>query len=384
MTTTSRTLLARRLVVVTGKGGVGKTTVAAALGLSAARRGLRTIVVEVGERRHLAELLADPDMQTSNAKAAGVAASGVAAAGAHPAAAAGTHPAAAASTHPAAAAGTHPAAAAGANPARAASATATGVVVQLDERLWNLSIDPDRVLADWLRALGGRVSARVLLSSSTFQYFVAAAPGAREMLSMVKVWELTDIGDTPHGSRRRPGGERYDLVILDAPATGHALAMLRAPRTFAGLARVGPIAAQARAVDALLRDRERCGYVAVTHGTEMAVSETLQLQGSLHEELGRELDLVVFNAALPRRFVEQELQRIATLSATLSERHPVGGAAALAATAVHERARLQNNQLARLRRRRLPLIRLPFLFRARLDKTALQLLADRLARALEG
>jgi anion-transporting ArsA/GET3 family ATPase len=312
-------LLQRKLIVVAGKGGVGKTTVAGALGLLAARRGVRTIVVEVGDRQHLPALLDRPD------------------------------------------------------------APATGVEVALAEDLWSLSIDPDRVLADWLKALGGRVSARVLLSSSTFQYFVAAAPGAREMLSMVKVWGLTGAGGVKYDRERRGGARSYELVILDAPATGHALAMLASPRTFAGLARVGPIAAQAREVSELLRDPERSGYVAVAQGSEMSVSETLQLQAGLHEELGRELDAVVFNAAMPRRFDERELERIAAVDST----HPAAGAAVLAAGAVHERARLQNNQLARLRRRKLRVLRVPFVFQAQLDAAALEGIAARLGRGLD-
>ncbi len=314
-------LLQRKLIVIAGKGGVGKTTVAGALGLLSARQGVRTIVVEVGERRHLPALLNRGEASRAMAQ--------------------------------------------------------TGVEVEIEEGLWSLSIDPDRVLADWLKALGGRVSARVLLSSSTFQYFVAAAPGAREMLSMVKVWGLTGAGGSKY-DRGRDDGKGYGLVILDAPATGHALAMLSSPHTFAGLTRVGPIAGQAREVSGLLRDPERSGYVAVAHGTEMAVSETLQLREGLHEELGRELDAVVFNAALPRRFSEQELQRIAAVDGN----HPAGRAAVLAAKAVHERAREQNNQLARLRRRKLRVLRVPFVFQARLDATTMDGIADRLERGL--
>ncbi len=69
--------------------------------------------------------------------------------------------------------------------------------VELQERLWSISIDPDRALLEWLQALGGRVSGRILASSGTFQYFAAAAPGAKELVSMVKIWELT------RGERRR-------------------------------------------------------------------------------------------------------------------------------------------------------------------------------------
>jgi hypothetical protein len=309
-------LLARRLIVVTGKGGAGKTTIATALGLLAARQGRRTLVAEVGERQHIPGLLGRPE------------------------------------------------------PAQA------GIEVDLAPGLSGISIDPDRALADWLRALGGRVSARVLLSSNTFQYFVAAAPGAREVLSMVKLLELSENEDRP-GRKRK--GDAYDLVILDAPATGHALALLSSPRTFAGLARVGPIAAQTRLVSDLLKDPERSGYVAVAQGTEMAVAETLELREGLHSELGRELDLVVANAALPRRFDERELSRIAAVSGS----HPTTRAASVAAHAVHQRGRAQNNQLARMRRHHEHVLRVPFVFAAGLDEAALQRLADRLERELD-
>jgi anion-transporting ArsA/GET3 family ATPase len=309
-------LLDRRLIVVTGKGGVGKSTIAAALGLLAVRQGRRAIVVEVGERQRLPAMLGREQ------------------------------------------------------------ASDPGQEVQLGEALSSLSIDPDRVLAEWLRALGGRVSARVLMSSSTFQYFVAAAPGAREILSMVKVFELTEERREARGRRRERAG--HELVILDAPATGHALAMLSSPQTFAALARVGPIASQSRHVSELLEDPERTGYLAVAQGTEMAVSETLQLRERLHEQLGRELDAVVLNAMLPRRFDEWERRRIATLDAG----HPALRAAMLAAHTVHERARVQHNQIARLRRRGLRVLGIPFLFQAELDRAALERIAVRLQRGL--
>ncbi len=100
----------------------------------------------------------------------------------------------------------------------------------------SISIDPDQALLEWLQALGGRVPGRLLASSGTFQYFAAAAPGAKEIVSMVKIWQLT------RGAAKRRGG--YDLVIVDAPATGHALGMLGSPGTFGAIARVGPIAGQ--------------------------------------------------------------------------------------------------------------------------------------------
>jgi hypothetical protein len=357
--------LERKLIVVTGKGGVGKTTVSAALGLLGARRGLRTIVVEV---------------------TGGEAASD----------AAGTDRLSALLGH--------------------SEPPPRGVEVELQEgSLWGLSIDRDRVLAEWLRAVGGRMPARVLISSSSFQYLIAAAPGAREMLSMIKVWELaqgrrpTEDRSANRGSRTKSsaqGAQDYDLVVLDAPASGHALAMLRSPQTFAAIARVGPVARQSGQVHELLADPTRSAYVAVTQATEMGVTETLELREGLRRELDRELHAVVINGALPRRFEGDELQRITALSSALTggaapgttngarrasgetaTGETVAHAAVRAALSVHERARTQQRQIARLRRgngtsESQLVLRVPFLFRTELDLDAVRRIADQLERGL--
>jgi anion-transporting ArsA/GET3 family ATPase len=326
-------LLERKLLVVTGKGGVGKTTVAAALGLLAAARGLRAIVVEVGDQARLPELFGisghDPGLET-----------------------------------------------------------------KLQDGLWSISIDPDRALLEWLQTLGGRVSGRVLASSSTFQYFTAAAPGAKELVSMVKIWELTQ------GERWRRRASGYDLVILDGPATGHALGMLYSPQTFGAIARVGPIAGQAQKVRALLESPARTSYLAVAQGTEMAVTETLELTDGLQRHLGRELDAVIVNSILPQRFTSAELQEISQLNgherASVRNRSTgspkqravetgntaVVRSAALAARAVHDRARFQHNQVARLRRRHFEVLGVPFIFTAELDLPAVRRIAEHLGRSL--
>jgi anion-transporting ArsA/GET3 family ATPase len=345
-------VLDRDLLVVTGKGGVGKTTLATALGLLAAERGRRTIVVEVGAQGRLPALFGLPQ-------------------------------------------------------------PSPGAEIELQGGLWNLSLDPDRALLEWLQALGGRVSGRILASSGTFQYFAAAAPGAKELVSMVKIWELTQ------GKRWRGHGRGYDLVVLDAPATGHALGMLDSPRTFGAIARVGPIAGQAQRLRELLEDPTRSGYLAIAQGTEMAITETLELQDRLHRQLGRDLHAVVVNGVLPQRFSAPELARLTLLA---SENHKGSGgpteettprstanveragegsargrkgaraaantpdeltrSAVVAAHAAHDRARFQHNQLARLRRRKFDVLRVPFQFTAELDLPAIRRIAQQLKRSV--
>jgi Anion-transporting ATPase len=311
-------LLDRKLLVLTGKGGVGKTTVSAALGLLAAERGLRTIVVEMGQQRRLAELFGVIPVQK-------------------------------------------------------------GAETKLRQNLWSVSIDPDRALLEWLQSLGGRVSGRVLASSGTFQYFAAAAPGAKELISMVTIWKLTE---GRRGAGKRPGG--YDLVILDAPATGHALGMLHSPQTFGAIARVGPIASQTRQVGELLSNPARSGYLAVALPTEMAVTEALELQDGLRRQIDRSLDAVIVNGTLPRRFSAAELDRIDDLDGTglADGSDSVTRSAALAARAAHDRASFQHNQLARLRRRDFEVHPVPFLFVAELDLPAVERIAGYLSKQI--
>ena len=122
---------------------------------------------------------------------------------------------------------------------------------------------------------------------------------------MVKVCEL-DLRQA-RSARRRDAGSPYDLVVLDAPATGHALAMLRSPQTFAAIVRVGPdLAEQARRVRELLEDPQRCGYVAVTHAdARWRSARRSSWRTGLRPELGRDFDAVVVNGTLPRRFTRE-------------------------------------------------------------------------------
>jgi anion-transporting ArsA/GET3 family ATPase len=284
-------------VVVTGKGGVGKTTVAAALGLVAARRGMRTIVAEVARRDDVSRALGGEGIQEE----------------------------------------------------------------ELAPGLHHVSIDPERAMELYLANQLPPALADVLASSRTFTYLAAATPGMRELLTVGKVWELAQE------NRRTPGAHAYDLVVLDAPATGHGVAVLSAPRTFAQVARVGRIARQGRTIDAMVSDPARTGVVAVARPEEMPVNETLALQDALRAEIGIGLGLVVANGMLPQRFSAADARSLEAAPDSPEVR---------AARHAHARAASQRAQLRRLRRgARAPVATLPFVF----DGDHL----DRLARELE-
>ena len=197
-----------------------------------------------------------------------------------------------------------------------------------------------------------------------FSYLVAATPGLRELLTVGKVWELAQP------DRRTPGAHPYDLVILDAPATGHGVAVLEAPGTFADAARVGPVARQGRRIHEMLADPGQTAVVAVATPAEMPVNETLQLQGALGAPLGQRLAAVVVNGVLPQRFTRAEVARVA------------GTRAGRAVTAEAARCRSQRGQLQRLRRG-LPGVEvhtLPFLFEPELGSADLRRLAAQVVR----
>jgi anion-transporting ArsA/GET3 family ATPase len=287
---------------------VGKTTVAAALGIVAARRGLRTIVAEVAARDDVSRAL-------------------------------GTDPA------------------------------GPETESRLGEHLHHISIDPQDALEEYLsERLPSGLLADVLARSRVFGYLAAATPGMRELLTVGKVWELAQE------ARRTPGGRPYDLVVLDAPATGHGVAILEAPRTFADVARVGPIHRQGRTIDAMLSDPDRTGVVAVARPEEMPVNETLSLQDVLRERMGLPLGLVVANGVVPDRYDDEE-------AAALEDHR--GHPAVAVALAARETARAQRAQVDRLRRGvDARLVRLPLVFAPDLGHEALGELADRLERVL--
>ena len=197
---------------------------------------------------------------------------------------------------------------------------------------------------------------------------MAAAPGAKELITIAKVWELTQP------SRWDSRNRTYDLVVVDAPASGHGLAMLTTPRTFGEIARVGPIRRQAFKVRDLLSDPEQTGYVAVALPEEMPVNETLELERRLPEAVGSQLEAIVVNGMWPERFSAGDAETL---------RAAGDGTIVQAALTSYERARAQRSHLRRLRRAAdAHVVTLPYLFEGELGLPEYERLARDLARKL--
>jgi anion-transporting ArsA/GET3 family ATPase len=214
-----------------------------------------------------------------------------------------------------------------------------------------------------------RAMASLLYRSNLFSYLAAATPGLQEVVSIGKAYELT------LDERRAPGaGRTYDIVIVDAPATGHGIGFLEAPGTFRRIARGGPLADQASRIERTITDRDASGVGIVASPEEMAVNESAELAAGL-EEAGVAIEELYVNGLVPERFTASELERIR------SAREQRPSAALDAAIAEAERARAQRAELARLRTvlPDVPVHEIPFLFTPELGLAELRSIAEVIA-----
>jgi anion-transporting ArsA/GET3 family ATPase len=302
-------LLDKKLVFVTGKGGVGKSTISIALGLAAAARGKRAIVCEVSSQENASKLFKKGEVGFNE--------------------------------------------------------------VEVAENLWAISIDPDESMREYvLLQLKVRAMRDLLMRSRLFNYLAAATPGLKELVTIGKIWELAQ------GDRKVKKGRQYDLVIVDAPATGHGIGFLQTPRTFAGIARVGPIHSQAQELDRFITDHDTTGVAIVSIPEEMPVNESASLEETLTKEVGVAVDRVYMNAMYPERFDKGDAGQ---LEKALGSAEGGARAAVNAALSQYRRARTQRAQLQRLKRRvSSPVKTLPYIFKPQLDVSSLERLAGAL------
>jgi anion-transporting ArsA/GET3 family ATPase len=315
-------ILEKRLIFVTGKGGVGKSTVAAALGVAAVRRGKRTIVCEVAQQERISRVF----------QRQGV----------------GYHE------------------------------------TEVAPDLYAFSIDPQRALEEYLQLqIRVRPLYELMFKNRIFTYFAAATPGLRELVTIGKVWELAQL------DRKVKQGSKYDLVIVDAPATGHGLGLLRTPKTFGDIARVGPIKRQADTVYRFITDRRLTSVCAVAWPEEMPVNETLELQRNLNADLGMSLDRIIMNGIYPKLLSDAEAETVRQRYEREVSRNGRNGidvvrrAALRAALSEHMRSASHHEQVRRLEQGAgQDVLELPFLFEPAIDMAALETLADSMEKAL--
>jgi anion-transporting ArsA/GET3 family ATPase len=312
-------LLSRRLVVLTGKGGVGKSVVGAALAVAARERGKRVLLVEVAAPVEAARLFGGPP-----------------------------------------------------SPGRETEAL---------PGLFTVNLDPAAVMDEYVRhVVKLEMLVRRILGSPIYRRFFAAAPGLKELMVLGKIMVLEEA------RARLSQRPQWDLVVVDAPATGHGLAFLKVPLAASAAVPVGPIGHNARRVLAMLRDPGRTALVVVAIPEEMAVVEAVQFHRLAAGEIGMEPAAIVLNGCHERRFTDEdeaEVLRLTTEGADGELEPDVPLPAALrAARRQIRRRKLTRFYQARLRRTLdTPLVALPFLFREALGLEDVRLLARKLEAA---
>lgn len=305
-----------RVVIVAGKGGVGKTTVTAALARAAARQGRRALIVEVEGKSGLASMYGAEDLGYDEVTLA-----------------------------------------------EADDPPGSG-----DVRARTLT--PDEAMLEYLESHGLSRVAKRLVSSGAIDTLATAAPGIKDILVLGKVKQLERETDV-------------DLIVLDAPAAGHAITFLRAARGLLDAVRVGPIHNQAAEVMEMLTDAERCQVVLVTLPEETPVNELIETAYNLEDQVGVALGPVVVNGLYPDRPGLAIDPVTAAAEAGVGLRAGEAEALTAAADFRRHRVQLQTEQVARLADQLpLPQLRLPFLFGAELGPAELDLLADRLVEQL--
>ncbi|HVI96692.1 MAG TPA: ArsA-related P-loop ATPase, partial [Anaeromyxobacter sp.] len=210
-------LLGRRLVIVTGKGGVGKSTVSAALALLAARSGKRVLVCEVNAQERVAPLLGAPPSGSE--------------------------------------------------------------IREAIPRVFTVDVTPHDAMRQYgLMVLRFKTIYDAVFENRLVRYFLRVIPGLAELVMLGKIlWEAK--------SEER-GAPRWDLVIVDAPATGHAVQLLRVPQTLLDTVPAGPLRSDATWMQELLVDPVRTALAIVTLPEEMPVNEAIELDAQVRGLLG--------------------------------------------------------------------------------------------------
>jgi len=127
--------------------------------------------------------------------------------------------------------------------------------------------------------------ARRLVSNELFRSFFQAAPGLRELACLVKVRRFLN-----EPAKKKP----FDLVIVDAPSTGHGLALLKAPKT-AAEALIGPLKKSAESLAQFIEDPDQCALIIVTIPEEMPINEAIELYQAAKRDVGVKVAGVVLN-----------------------------------------------------------------------------------------
>ncbi|HMF03558.1 MAG TPA: ArsA-related P-loop ATPase [Acidimicrobiia bacterium] len=235
------------------------------------------------------------------------------------------------------------------------------------------TLTPDEALVDYLEAHGMRRISKRLARSGALDIVSSAVPGMKDILVLGKVKSLEQ-------------NRAADVILIDAPAAGHAITFLMSPRGLGDAVRVGPISRQSTEVMEMLADPERCQVILVTVPEETPVNELVDTAFQLEDRIGVQLGPAVVNACYPDPGVPESVDDVQQLADELGVFVSPREAGDLVAAAGFRRERfvLQQQQADRLAARLpLPQVRLPFLFTAELGPPEIEVLAATFAAQVD-
>jgi anion-transporting ArsA/GET3 family ATPase len=260
-------LLDKRLWIVSGKGGVGKSTISAALALRSARAGRRTLVCEVNTQERISRLLERP--------------------------------------------------------------LAGPEVKLLEENLWAVDVRPQEAMREYaLMVLRFETLYKTVFENRVVRYFLRFIPSLQELVMLGKILY--------HLQEKLPDGRyRYETIVLDAPATGHAITFLNVPQVLLRTVPPGPMSKEALKMRDLLVDPQVTAAVLVAMPEELPVNEALELHTALRDQVKIRTHAAVLNGAFTERFTDGDLEALSghpELHRVAKAHHDRAGLAVLAET----------------------------------------------------
>ena len=308
----------QRLILVTGKGGVGRTTIASALSYWISQQGKRTLLAQINAKKNLGPLL------------------GVAEVGEE--------------------------------------------IRLVSPNLWAVNTNPSAALKEYgLMILHYQAVYRAVFENRMVKGFLRAIPGLDDYAMLGKLWYHTT-------ELQSDGSPRFDTIIVDCPATGHAVTFLRTPQIILDTVPEGPLTRDARAVRELLTDPARTRLVIVTLAEDMPANEALDFYRSVKSPLQIPTGPLIVNALYPDRFTKEGMPAQVLTDLTRDSALPLPdwfNPLLVRAQLTRYRRALNEHYLAQLRDRiPMPQAHLPHLFTLQFDLSAIKLLSKLLAEQL--
>jgi anion-transporting ArsA/GET3 family ATPase len=232
----------QRLWVVSGKGGVGKSTVSAALALASAKAGYRTLVCEINVKERISVFLERPEVGPE--------------------------------------------------------------LTQIDPNLWAVNVHPQEAMREYaLMILKFQTIYKAVFENRVVRYFLRFVPSLQELVILGKILF--------HLREAEPDGRhRFDRVVMDAPATGHAISFLSVPQVLLDTVPPGPMAREVRKMRDLLVDPSTTAAVLVSLPEEMPINETIELHRALSGQVQMTTRAAVLNMFIPKRFEPRDVDLV--------------------------------------------------------------------------